>query len=103
MIPVAENPVIVPDHELEEEKKLGESEPPRIRCPTVRLVACQGRQMVLHLRQRVEQQSLKKVPQAHAEPRSPAFEAAIYDSIVTAERILQRIDDRLYIVPQPWP
>jgi hypothetical protein len=26
MIPVAENPVIVPDHELEEEKKLGESE-----------------------------------------------------------------------------
>jgi hypothetical protein len=32
-----------------------------------------------------------------------AFEAAIYDSIVTAERILQRIDDRLYTVPQPWP
>ena len=54
MIPVAENPVIVPDHELEEEKKLGESEPPRIRCPTVRLVASQGRQMVLYLRQRVE-------------------------------------------------
>ena len=33
MSPVAENPVIVPDRELDEEKKPGESEPPRIRCP----------------------------------------------------------------------
>jgi hypothetical protein len=29
----ADNPVIVPDRELEEEKKPGVSEPPRIRCP----------------------------------------------------------------------
>ena len=33
MSPVADNPVIVPDRELEEDKKPGESEPPRIRCP----------------------------------------------------------------------
>lgn len=33
MSPVADNPVIVPERELEEEKKPAESEPPRIRCP----------------------------------------------------------------------
>jgi hypothetical protein len=33
MSPFADNPVIVPDRELEEEKKPGASEPPRIRCP----------------------------------------------------------------------
>jgi len=33
MNPVADNPAIVPDRELEEDKKPGESEPPRIRCP----------------------------------------------------------------------
>jgi hypothetical protein len=33
MNPVADNPVIVPEREFEEEKKPGSSEPPRIRCP----------------------------------------------------------------------
>lgn len=33
MTPVGDNPVIVTERELEEEKKPGESEPPRIRCP----------------------------------------------------------------------
>jgi hypothetical protein len=33
MNPVADNPVIVPERELEEEKEPGTSEPPRIRCP----------------------------------------------------------------------
>jgi hypothetical protein len=33
MSPVTDNPVIVPDHELGEEKKPRTSEPPRIRCP----------------------------------------------------------------------
>jgi hypothetical protein len=33
MNPVADNPAIVPDRELEEDRKSGESEPPRIRCP----------------------------------------------------------------------
>jgi len=31
MSPVPDNPVILPDRELEEEKKLGASEPPLIR------------------------------------------------------------------------
>ena len=30
---VTDNPVVVPDRELEEDKKPSESEPPRIRCP----------------------------------------------------------------------
>jgi len=38
----------------------------------------------------------RKLAQSDPKPRSPAFESAIYDSITTAERILQRIDDR-------WP
>src|SRR4051794_35312231 len=33
MASVAENPVIVPDRELDEEKKRGATEPPGIRCP----------------------------------------------------------------------
>ena len=33
MSPVTDNPVIVPHRELKEEKKPGEPEPPRIRCP----------------------------------------------------------------------
>jgi hypothetical protein len=33
MSPFADNPVIAPDRELEEDKKPGASEPPRIRCP----------------------------------------------------------------------
>jgi hypothetical protein len=33
LTPIADNPVIVPDRELEGDKKPGESEPPRIRCP----------------------------------------------------------------------
>jgi hypothetical protein len=33
MSPVVDNPVIAPDRELEDAKKAGESEPPRIRCP----------------------------------------------------------------------
>jgi hypothetical protein len=33
MNPVADNPVIVPQRELEEERKPSASEPPRIRCP----------------------------------------------------------------------
>lgn len=33
MSPVADNPVIVPDRDLGRERKPGESEPPRIRCP----------------------------------------------------------------------
>jgi len=33
MNPVADNPVIVPQRELEEDKKPGESKPPCIRCP----------------------------------------------------------------------
>ena len=33
MSPVADNPVIVPDRELGEERKPITSEPPRIRCP----------------------------------------------------------------------
>jgi len=33
MSPVTDNAVIVPDRELHEEKKPGESEPPCIRCP----------------------------------------------------------------------
>ena len=33
MNPVADNPGIVPQRELEEDKKPGASEPPRIRCP----------------------------------------------------------------------
>jgi len=33
MSPVSDNPVILPERELEEEKKPGASEPPRIRCP----------------------------------------------------------------------
>lgn len=31
--PVADNPVIVPDRNLEQEKKPAASEPPRLRCP----------------------------------------------------------------------
>jgi len=38
----------------------------------------------------------RKLAQAEARPHSPAFESAIYDAIVTAARILQRIDER-------WP
>jgi hypothetical protein len=38
----------------------------------------------------------RKLAQTPAEPRSPAYQATIYDAIVTAERILQRIDER-------WP
>ena len=30
---IADNPVIVPERKLEEDKKPSESEPPRIRCP----------------------------------------------------------------------
>jgi hypothetical protein len=33
MAPIADNPVIAPDRELEEDKKPGASELPRIRCP----------------------------------------------------------------------
>jgi len=33
MTAVADNPVIAPDHELEEKKRPSASEPPRIRCP----------------------------------------------------------------------
>jgi hypothetical protein len=33
MSPVVDNPVSVPDRELEEDKKAFEPEPPRIRCP----------------------------------------------------------------------
>ena len=50
MTPVADNPVILPDRGLEEEKKPGESEPPRT-LPPMRLVAPQGQQVVLYLRQ----------------------------------------------------
>jgi hypothetical protein len=46
--PVADDPVIAPDRELEEEK------PPTHPLPAVRLVTAQGRQMVLHVRLRVE-------------------------------------------------
>jgi hypothetical protein len=38
----------------------------------------------------------RKLAQAHVEPRSPAFESAIYDAIAVAERILTKIDSR-------WP
>jgi hypothetical protein len=38
----------------------------------------------------------RRLAHTQAEPRSPAFQAAIHDAIVAAERILQRIDDR-------WP
>ena len=54
MSPVADNPVIVPDCDLGQERKPGESEPPRIRCPLCGWVATKGRQMVLHLRNRME-------------------------------------------------
>ena len=33
MSPVTDKPNTIPDRELEEEKRPGESEPPRIRCP----------------------------------------------------------------------
>jgi len=33
MSPVTDKPVTIPDRELQEEKRPGESEPPRIRCP----------------------------------------------------------------------
>jgi hypothetical protein len=33
MSPVADNRVIVPDRDVEEERKPGATEPPRIRCP----------------------------------------------------------------------
>lgn len=42
MSPVADNQVIVPDRDLEEEKTPSESEPPRIRCPLLRLVSPQA-------------------------------------------------------------
>jgi len=38
----------------------------------------------------------RRLTQTEARPHSPAFESAIYDAIVTAARILQRIDER-------WP
>jgi hypothetical protein len=38
----------------------------------------------------------RKLAQIPAETRSPAYQATIYDAIVTAERILARIDER-------WP
>jgi hypothetical protein len=47
--PVTDKPVVVPDRELEEEKKPSEPSGPRIRCP-LRLVAPKGRSLVLRLR-----------------------------------------------------
>jgi hypothetical protein len=38
----------------------------------------------------------RRIAQTQADARSPAFQAAIHDAIVAAERILQRIDDRWF-------
>jgi hypothetical protein len=43
MSPTTDAPAIVPDREIKEEKKPGESEPPRIRCPLCGPVAPEGR------------------------------------------------------------
>jgi hypothetical protein len=51
MAPIADNPVIVPDRELEEEKKPGRVGTAAHPMPALRLVARQRGQVVLRLRQ----------------------------------------------------
>jgi hypothetical protein len=48
---VADTPTIAPDRELEGEMKSEELEPPRIRCPSLRLVGPKRRQIVLRVRE----------------------------------------------------
>ena len=49
MSPVADNPVIVPDRERDDEKKPGATKPPRIRCRICGWLPRKEGQMVLHL------------------------------------------------------
>ena len=49
MSPVTDIPVIVPHRKLDAEKKPGESEPPRIRCPLCGWSPRREEQMVLHV------------------------------------------------------
>jgi hypothetical protein len=41
----------------------------------------------------------RNLAQGHVEARSPAFEPAIFDAILLAECILQRIDNRWRLKP----
>jgi len=54
MSPTTDASTIVPERELEDDKKPCESEPPRIRRPLYGWSPHKEDKMVLHLRQRVE-------------------------------------------------